>query len=232
MLSVLFRLIIPALLLMVSVSARAEKTDIVYLNNGDRITGEVKELSRGKLQFKTDHMGTIFIEWEDIREIISTTGQSVELKNGQRFYGPLTKNDGDEMLVVKSEGGDIGLATDQVVEMYPVEAGFWDRLDVSARLGFSWDKGSQVGRYSVGLDSEFRSPKSKTRADFSAEMTSQDSQSNTSRANLGMSHMVYKENKRFVDYFGNLEQNDELGLDLRALLGVGYGWVPIRSNRN
>ena len=73
------------LLLLVCSPARAEKTDVVYLNNGDRITGEAKSLERGKLEFKTDHMGTVYIEWEDIAEIISTTGQSVELANGQRF---------------------------------------------------------------------------------------------------------------------------------------------------
>lgn len=152
MLSLLFRLIFPVVLLFVSVSARAEKTDIVYLNNGDRITGEVKDLSRGKLQFKTDHMGTVYIEWEDIREIVSDTGQAVELTNGQRFYGPLTKPWGQDMVVVKTAQGAVGVPNEQIVAMYPVAAGFWDRLDISARVGFSWDKGSQVGRYSFGLE--------------------------------------------------------------------------------
>mgnify|MGYP006959942083 CR=1 FL=1 len=71
MLSLLSRSILLAILLTVSFSARAERTDVVFLHNGDRITGEVKSLSRGKLEFKTDHMGTVFIEWDDIRKIIS-----------------------------------------------------------------------------------------------------------------------------------------------------------------
>jgi hypothetical protein len=32
--------------------------------------------------------------------------------------------------------------------------------------------------------------------------------------------------------FGNLENNDELGLDLRTLVGAGYGWVPLRSQQS
>ena len=79
------------LLSLTSQAVRAQKTDVVYLQNGDRITGEIKSLFRGKLEFSTDHRGTLFIEWEDIREIVSTTGQAIELTNGQRFYGPLTK---------------------------------------------------------------------------------------------------------------------------------------------
>ena len=36
------------------------KTDIVALANGDRITGEVSTLNRGRLEFKTDDEGTIY----------------------------------------------------------------------------------------------------------------------------------------------------------------------------
>ena len=59
------------LALLFSPLARAEKTDIVVLKNGDKITGEVKGLERGKLEFSTDSMGTVSIEWEDIQEILS-----------------------------------------------------------------------------------------------------------------------------------------------------------------
>ena len=44
--------------------------------------------------------------------------------------------------------------------------------------------------------------------------------------------IIYGTSPQFMDYFGNLEKNDELGVDLRAMAGAGYGWVPIRSNRN
>jgi len=32
-------------------------TDVVVLASGDRITGEVKKLERGKLKYKTDEIG-------------------------------------------------------------------------------------------------------------------------------------------------------------------------------
>ena len=232
MLSLLSRSILLAILLTVSFSARAERTDVVFLKNGDRITGEVKSLYQAKLEFKTDHMGTLYIEWDDIREIVSDTGQAVELSNGQRFYGPLTKSENQDMLMVDTEEGAVGLSTTDVVGMYQVEAGFWNRLDISARLGFSWDKGSEVGRYNIGLDAEFRHPDFITSFGFSTEITTQEGRDDTNRADMNLNHLVFKKNKKFVDYFGNLQQNDELGIDLRALAGAAYGWMPIRSNRN
>jgi hypothetical protein len=213
-------------------SAWAEKTDIVYLKNGDRITGEVKSLVRGRLEFSTDHMGTVSIEWEDILQITSKTGHSVELTNGQRFYGALGKAENEEMLVVSTPLGPADVNVSDVFAMYPVEAGFWKRLDVTASLGLSWDKGSNVGKYNLGVDATYRRAESITRASFSTEITTQDTVSDTQRTLLNGMHNVLKPKKKFNSYFANLESNDQLGIDLRALVGVGYGVMPVRSQRN
>jgi hypothetical protein len=226
------RIFMIALLLLASHAVRAEKTDVVYLQNGDRITGEVKTLFRGKLELSTDHMGTLYIEWEDIREILSKTGQVVELSNGQRFYGPLTKTENSDMMMLKTEQGDVGLNTLDVVSMYPVGAGFWERLDFSASLGFSWDKGSNVGKYNLGMDAVYRRQQSLTRIAFTTEITTQAVATDNLRSVLTGNHIVFKKNKRFRTLFGNVEHNDQLGIDLRTLVGAGYGWVPIRNQRH
>ena len=44
----------------------ADATDIVIFDNGDRLTGEVKSLERGRLRFKTDATDTISIEWDNV----------------------------------------------------------------------------------------------------------------------------------------------------------------------
>jgi len=232
MFSALLRVFVIILLSLASQAVRAEKTDVVYLQNGDRITGEVKSLSRGKLEFSTDHMDTVFIEWEDIREIVSTTGHAIELTNGQRFYGPLTKPEEAEMLVVKTADGPVGLNTLDVISIYPVESSFWERLDLSASLGFSWDKGSKVGKYNLGIDAVYRRTESITRSKFSSEITTQEQVDNTARTVLSANHLIFMRNKNFRVYFGNLDQNDELGVNFRALAGAGYGCIPMRSQKN
>ena len=208
------------------------KTDIIYLHNGDRITGEIQDLVKGILEFKTDHMGTLLIEWDQIAQVVSNTAHSVELTNGQRFYGPLEKPASEDMVAIETEQGEVGVSTLDVITMYRVEASFWERLDLSASLGFSWDKGSNVGKYNLSIDSAYRRPQSITKASFSTELTTQSDQSSTKRANFDAVHNIFLPNKRYHSYFGNLQHNDELGLELRALVGAGYGWVPIRSQRN
>ena len=156
--------------------AAAPKTDIVYLKNGDRITGEVKSLLRGQLEFKTDDMGTVLIEWDKIEQIVSKTSQSVELSNGTRFFGPLAKPEDDDALRIKTEQGEVSVDTLDVISMYPVEAGIWERFDFDVKFGFSWDKSSRVGKYSLGMDAMWRDPRFITRASFVSETTTQEEQ--------------------------------------------------------
>jgi len=219
-------------LLLFSLVAQAQKTDVIILKNHDRVTGEIKSLARGKLELSTDHMGTIFIEWDNIQEIISKTGQQVEKTDGERIYGSLIKPENADILVVDTRDGLTSVHTDDVISMYPVESDFWDRLDIYANLGFSWDKGSAIGKYSLGVDTEYRRTKSMTRSSLISELTTQEGASSTKRSLFNMDHKVFKPDKKFIIYYGNLEQNDELGIDLRSLVGGGYGWIPIRSQSN
>ena len=223
------------ILLFLAISApafSAPKTDVIYLKNGDRVTGEIKQLFRGKLELKTDHMGTVLIDWVDIQEVVSETSQSVELANGTRFLGPLEKPKNEDMVRIKTAEGGVGVNSLDIIGMYPVEAGFWDRLDTSAKLGFSWDKSSKVGKINLGIESSLRDPRFITRATFDTEITTQENEDTSKRAVLNVNHMRFLPNKRFRSLFGSAEQNDELGLDLRVLAGAGYGWIPIRSQRS
>ena len=226
------QILMTLMLMTQSILAYAEKTDVVYLNNGDRVTGEIKSLFRGRLEFKTNHMGTLLIDWEDIREIVSDAGQSIELTNGQRFYGPLDKSENSDTVAVTTEEGVVSLNTHDITSMYPVEAGFWQKLDLSFKLGFNWDKSSDVGKYNLGANAVYRHPDFISQASFSTELTTQSERDTTTRASFDASHLIFKPNKRFRTYFGSLDHNENLGIELRTLVGVGYGRIPIRSNRN
>ena len=63
-----------AIALTLSLAATADgqgRTDVVSLANGDRITGEVMALERGRLEFKTDDAGTLYLEWDKLVSVQS-----------------------------------------------------------------------------------------------------------------------------------------------------------------
>lgn len=207
----------------------APKTDVIIMKNGDRITGEIKSLLRSQLELSTDYMGTILIEWIEVEQVVSHTGQAIELDNGTRFFGTLEKPENEDMVRIDTAEGVVGVNSLDIVSMYPVEAGFWDRLDLSVKFGFSWDKSSGVGKYNIGVNGAYRDPRFITQANFSSDITTQQGDDDTTRTVASLNHMRFLQNKRFRAFFGNVEKNDELGINLRALVGAGYGWIPVRD---
>ena len=214
----------------------ADKTDVIILENGDRITGEVKGLVSGQLELKTDYMGTVFVDWEDIQELVSENGQQIELSNGDRLVGTLDKPKTDmadrDLIIIHTDEAQLEVNSASVVRMYPVGGEFWDRMDLSIDFGFNFDKNSSVGKYNLLIDGIYRDPEFITMGRISSELTTQNDADNTKRNVLSLNHMSYLEGKRYSSYFGSMEQNDQLGIDLRTLLGLGYGWVPISTGRN
>ena len=65
------------------------RTDVLTLRNGDRITGEVVRLERGRLEFKTDDAGTLYLEWDKLSSVVAMRLVEVTTADGRRFLGSL-----------------------------------------------------------------------------------------------------------------------------------------------
>jgi len=76
--------IVVTVLLPCTVSAQG-RTDVVTLANGDRITGEVIRLERGRLEFKTDDAGTLYLEWDKLTSLVANRLVEVVTSDGRRF---------------------------------------------------------------------------------------------------------------------------------------------------
>ena len=67
-----FTALLAGFVLILAAPAFAERTDELVLLNGNIITGEVKSLQQGKLKFKTDNAGTIYVEWEYVHALMAS----------------------------------------------------------------------------------------------------------------------------------------------------------------
>ena len=82
------------------------KADVVRLANGDRVTGEIVNVNRGRLELSTDDAGTIEFEWDNIASVESTRQFDIETSDGRRLLGALQPAVGRFMRIVTSAGGD------------------------------------------------------------------------------------------------------------------------------
>ena len=213
----------------------AERTDEIVLWNGNAITGEVKSLQQGKLKFKTDHAGTIYIEWEFIHSVTSTTFFEVENQQGEFFYGMLSAGPGARKLVVIGPTQTVVLDMDWVVEIMPIRKTFWGKVDGSLNLGFSFTSADNILQYSVESDATYRQPKYSAKITLSSIQTrieiEQEDRETTFRDNLDFTYTRYLKNRYFGSGSLDFTRSSELGIDLRAELGWVLGRTFVQSNR-
>jgi len=92
-----------ALALLAAVSpALAQKTDVIVLANGDRVTGEIKSYDAGRLTVDTSHSSWIKVKWSLIASITSDKQFDVETIEGLHHYGSLAPSDPPGQLTIVS----------------------------------------------------------------------------------------------------------------------------------
>lgn len=148
-----------------------EKTDIMILKNGDRVTGEVKNLEAGLLELKTDTMGTVHIEWRFISELISDKTLSVESTDGSRWLGQLQKPAYGDHIVINTDQGPVDLPPNEVVAVWPVAATFLDKMDLDMSLGFDYSKATDITNSNLSVDFRHRSDERLTEASLRSDIT-------------------------------------------------------------
>jgi hypothetical protein len=208
----------------------AAKTDVVELVNGDRITCEIKKLDRGKLTVKTDGLGTISIEWDDILHITSKARYDVELASGQRTFGTLARADKRTVDVVEGSRTE-RLALGDIVRLAPLGGTFWGRLDGSISAGFSFTEANNQTQWTFDTSVSYRSRRWLTELDADSLLTINDDSDRQSRNNLALQSQRFLRPRWSALGFLQFQQNEELSLDLRSLVGVGAGRILAQSNR-
>lgn len=117
-------------------SLAAQKVDSLVMVNDDVITGEINELTRGKLSYKTDDMGTLSIKWDKVKRLKTMHYYEIEVSSGWKYFGSLAWPDEDYRIVVVLTSADT-LDMHDVVSISRIRASFFQRTSGYVDLGFS-----------------------------------------------------------------------------------------------
>jgi Protein of unknown function, DUF481 len=212
-------------------SAPVEKTDIVVLDNGDHITGEVIELTTGQLKFKTSHAGTLYIDWTHIVSLTTTQQLHIELANGKQLSGPAPQraSSAGAILIESGPRGETPTPIDvriaDIVELGRMRGGpeWYDRLEGDLSLGYSYTSanGVQTGDFSGEVGS--RNMKRQWKVSLDMQASRQSAGPSTQWDSLVMSFNAFLANRYYRESTLQFERNEELGLDLRSLFAETFG---------
>jgi hypothetical protein len=200
--------------------AWAQKTDVVVMVNGDRVTCEIKKLDRGILEAKTDSWGTLSIEWVEVARVSSPSRFEIYLRSGQRATGTLGAAP-DSGHVVVNDGSAVSYAIEDIVLMKPVGNSFWRQLEGSVDLGYSFASSGDATQWSASANVIRRRPGVDTRVSGDSFFTSKEGADDSSRHSLYVD-AVHRLSPRWgLAVMGQAQSNDELLLRLRAQAGAG-----------
>jgi hypothetical protein len=209
--------------------AQAAKTDVLVLLNGDRITGDVKSLSRGKLDYSTDDAGRLSIEWIKVARLSSTHEFEVEVESGAKHFGRLSASDRDGTLIVEGLRVD-SLAIPSVVRINTLNAGFFQRVKAYLDVGFSFAKANQATTLNSAGEAAYRGNKYGSKLGFDSYAQGQESVETTTRNSAWLQATRYLPNRWSAVGIARTEQNDELDLELRFTGAAALGRILMQSN--
>ena len=222
---------ITVLLLGVELLGRS-KTDLVVLDNGDSVHGEITGLSRGVLTLKTEWMGTLQIEWIRIKEIRSDHTFEVVLSDGRKGLGSLRSDSEARVLAISDKTARLETAQRKVVGITPIEGRFLKSLKFSVELGASYYSSNSAKQLSIGSSARYRTKKWGGSANISTISSGQQDAPSTQRRELRTSAQRFFSNNWSAISIANFLHSEELNLDLRSILGGGVTKELVRTNRS
>jgi hypothetical protein len=207
--------------------------DVLVLNNGDRLTGEIKGLSRGKLSFDMDSTGIVSLKWDRVISVTTTNLFEVETATGERLLGTLSVAGKGKLTVV----GQAGVAAREfdiqaIVGLAPIKRSFFSRLDGAIDLGGSYTQSSGVAQIYVDYWTTTRHPSFEIRVAFEDYVTFKSDGATSEQLNGSLGYARYLSGRWAIFGVGQVERNPDLGFNLRGTLAGGLQWTLVQSNRS
>jgi len=213
------------------VSAR-EKTDVIWLKNGDRITCEIKYLKRGMLTVKTDSMSTVEIKWPDVESITSEHLFTVQDTQGQLFVGSLQAAAEPRRVNIAGPTPASNLEHLSVVQIKELEGSVWRRFSGAVDLGYSFTKASNRTQFNFSGDVTYLTERYSAKVDYSSTVGTSNGESDVNRESANITGSRYFGRKWLAFAQMSYDHNLELQLDRRATFLAGPGYKITQSNRS
>ena len=215
-----------------------EKSDVIVMKNGDRITCEVKNIDSGSVYASVDYIdGTITIEWSKVARIDSKQPFIVRTQDGSVYTGTIktteTQANTPVTLAIVGDTETTELHRSQIVSVDETSEKFFQRFNGSVGLGLSYTKGNQATQYNFNSDVEYLRERWSASAAYVSNVSASSGSPTSTRnqVNLTASRLL-RWNNYYVSGLMNLLQSSTQDINHQTTLGGGVGRYLVRSNRS
>ncbi len=209
------------------------------MNNGDRLTGEIKGLDAGVIYISLDYMvSTSAIQWARVNHIESSQMFLVKSEDGSVYSGTLKSTNGAEgrpihIEVMEAPKEPVIIEKPKVVQMTPTSNDFWHRFNGSFNSGLIYSKGNQSTQYQLSSLVEYPRERWAVRGAVSSTLSSNTGAAVSTRNSLSLGgfHLTRWSNNWFYTGVSNFLQSSTQDISLQSNIGGGVGRYLKDTNR-
>jgi len=235
----LHNLVLCAVLLLGAPLFGRDKTDVIVMKNGDRLTCEIKGLNSGVLYVSLDYiLGTSSVQWSKVHHVESSQLFIVKTESGSVYTGTLLTSDepGDRPMKIEVAMGPetkVAIERSQVVKIDQTSQNFWQRFNGDINLGAMYSKGNESTQFNLSSLVQYPRERWSAQADYSSTLASSTGASPSTRNQLDLqSQRLLRWDNWFYQGLGIFLQSSEQDINLQGTLGGGIGRYLKNTNNS
>jgi Protein of unknown function, DUF481 len=217
------------LLVVVPLFAR-ESTDVIVMQNGDRLTGEVKALDGGVLYVSLPYVvQTLSVDWTKVARLESHQLFFVKTEDGTVYEGVLNSRETGggrptEIEIAETPAKTEVISSTRVVNVSQTSEKFLQRFTGGASFGTIYAKANQTAQYSLTGYAGYPRPRWGASAGISSNLSLASGTSTSTRNQLTFSgYHLMRKNNYFYNGFDAFLQSTEQGITHQNAIGATIG---------
>ena len=208
------------------------QNDTLYLNNGDMIVGDLKDMDKGVLTIEPSYSDSDFkITLEDIAEMKAYQRYLITLSDGRRINGTFRSAGAGKVFIANEDGEDVTVDQNDVVNILGLkEGGFLSRFSASIDFGLSLTKANNKRQLNGNLRASYLEDRWSADLYYNTLITTQDNVSDIQRNDGGLGYRYFLPADWNIGADLVFLSNTEQSLDLRTTGKLGVGNFIRRTN--
>ena len=207
------------------------KKDILFLVNGDRLSGKITRLQDGVIFITTELAGEVQVKWENVERLEGGTPLVFTLLDETVYRGRIGKESAEkETLIVSTAEGEIPLNLSSLDVAGTKAKPPVDRFKGSVNFGLTLLKSNKTRQVSFGTSGSYSGDVYYSEASYNTYYTSSSSSESISKDYLSLSSQRSLPRDWFFTGMFNAARNDGIDLDLRYNISGALGKDILKSD--
>jgi hypothetical protein len=207
-----------------------DKSDVIVMKNGDRITCEIKGLDADTLLIRVAYiLSTLSLDWSKVDHVESKQLFIVKTQNGLVYSGTLSTSETAggrpiKIQILAPSDNKVELDKAQIVKIDETSSNFWQRFDGNIGPGITYNKGNQSTQYNLSSVVDYTRERWAAGASYNSTLSSSTGDTASTRNQISLNaQRLLRWNNWYYAGIADFLQSSVQGIQLQTSLGSGIG---------